>query len=214
MALQHAQKTEPFSQALSTPAAGANTAGGVEMYERFSDSARLAMHRANEKALAVHCQIGTEHVLLAIVEDGNCVATSVLKHLDVDTQVVRGEIELAAKSRPSPPQKGRQRMTYGAKRVIEYAMEEARNMGHRYVGTEHILLGLLRDQQSIAAQVLMRSAVSPNAARQQILQVVGHGGSTVEGMALAPRASGGRFVAGLFALLTGLAVIWYWLIHK
>ncbi|HEY4311725.1 MAG TPA: Clp protease N-terminal domain-containing protein [Pirellulales bacterium] len=185
------------------------------MYERFSDSARRAMQRANEKALAVRGQIGTEHVLLAIIEDGNCVATSVLKHLDVDMQVVRGEIERVAKSRPSPPPKGRRREVYSAKRVVEYAMEEARDMGHRYVGTEHILLGLLLDQQGIAAQALMHSAVSADAARQQILQVIGRGGSTVEGMALAPRASGGRPVmAGVFALLTGLAIIWYWLLHN
>jgi ATP-dependent Clp protease ATP-binding subunit ClpC len=184
------------------------------MYERFSDSARLAIRRAYEKALAGHCQLGTEHVLLAVVEDENCVATNVLKHLDVEVQGVRGEIERVVKNRPSPLPKRWRRKAHGANQVIEYAMEEARAMGHHYIGTEHILLGLLRDQQGVAAQVLRHAAISPDAARQQILQVIGRGGSTVEGMTLAPQASGGRVIAVIFALLTVLATIWYLLMRR
>jgi ATP-dependent Clp protease ATP-binding subunit ClpC len=159
--------------------------------------------------------IVTEHVLLAIVEDENCVATDVLKHLDVDMQSVPDEIDKLVKDGSNVLPKRRRQQTRGAKRVIEYAMEEARDMEYHYVGTEHILLGLLREQQGVAAQVLMHLGVSSDATRKQVLQVVGRGGNTVEGMALAPQASGGRHVmAGVFALLAVLATIWYWLLHK
>jgi ATP-dependent Clp protease ATP-binding subunit ClpC len=185
------------------------------MYERFSDSARLVMQRANEEAqLLNHEYIGTEHVLLAIVEDENCVAANVLRHLEIDVRSVPREIEKLVKNGPDVLPKRRRPETPSAKKVIEYSMEEARKMEHRYVGTEHIVLGLLREQHGIAAHVLTQLGVSLDAARQQILQTVGRAGSTLEGMALAPQAGGGRLVlAGLFALLAVLAALSYWLLY-
>ena len=115
------------------------------MFERFTDRARKVMALANQEAQRFnHEYIGTEHILLGLVKEGSGVGANVLKNLDVDLRKVRLEVEKLVKSGPDMVTMGKLPQTPRAKKVIEYAIEEARNLNHNYVGTEHLLLGLLR----------------------------------------------------------------------
>ena len=117
------------------------------MYERFTDRARKVMQLANQEAQRFnHEYIGTEHVLLGLVKEGSGVAANVLKNLDVDLRKIRLEVEKIVQAGPDMVTMGKLPQTPRAKKVIEYAMEEARNLNHNYVGTEHLLLGLLIGQ--------------------------------------------------------------------
>jgi len=114
------------------------------MYERFTDRARKVMQLANQEAQRFnHEYIGTEHVLLGLIKEGSGVAANVLKNLDVDLRKIRLEVEKLVQSGPDMVTMGKLPQTPRAKKVIEYSMEEARNLNHNYVGTEHILLALL-----------------------------------------------------------------------
>jgi ATP-dependent Clp protease ATP-binding subunit ClpA len=131
------------------------------MFERFTDRARKVMALANQEAQRFnHEYIGTEHILLGLVKEGSGVGANVLKNLDVDLRKVRLEVEKLVKSGPTWSRWASCPQTPRAKKVIEYAIEEARNLNHNYVGTEHLLLGLLREQDGVAAQVLMNLASS------------------------------------------------------
>jgi ATP-dependent Clp protease ATP-binding subunit ClpC len=126
------------------------------MFERFTDRARKVMALANQEAQRFnHEYIGTEHILLGLVKEGSGVGANVLKNLDVDLRKVRLEVEKLVKRGPDMVTMGKLPQTPRAKKVIEYAIEEARSLNHNYVGTEHLLLGLLREQDGVAAQVLM-----------------------------------------------------------
>ena len=127
------------------------------MYEQFTDRARKVMQLASQEARRFnHDYIGTEHILLGLVKESTGVAANVLKNLDIDLRKIRLEVEKIVQAAPhimvtipKLPQTPR------AKKVIEFSIEEARNLNHNYVGTEHLLLGLLREQEGVAAQVLM-----------------------------------------------------------
>ena len=163
------------------------------MYERFTDRARKVMQLANQEAQRFnHEYIGTEHVLLGLIKEGSGVAANVLKNLDVDLRKIRLEVEKLVQSGPDMVTMGKLPQTPRAKKVIEYSMEEARNLNHNYVGTEHILLGLLREQEGVAAQVLMNLGLKLEDVREEVLNLLGHGmdeGSDRSGM-------GGRQMAG------------------
>jgi ATP-dependent Clp protease ATP-binding subunit ClpA len=125
------------------------------MYERFTDRARKVMQLANQEAQRLnHEYIGTEHILLGLVKEGSGNGANVLKGLDVDLRKIRLEIEKIVEIGPDMVTLGRLPQTPRAKKVITYTMEEARALGHDHVGTEHIVLGLLREQEGVAAQVL------------------------------------------------------------
>ena len=115
------------------------------MYERFTDRARKVMQLANQEAQRFnHEYIGTEHVLLGLVKEGSGVAANVLKNLDVDLRKIRLEVEKIVQHGPGGDYghvMGKLPHTPRAKKVIEYSIEEARNLNHNYVGTEHLLLG-------------------------------------------------------------------------
>ncbi|MCO6046839.1 ATP-dependent Clp protease ATP-binding subunit [Aeoliella sp. ICT_H6.2] len=146
------------------------------MYERFTDRARKVMQLANQEAQRFnHEYIGTEHVLLGLIKEGSGVAANVLKNLDVDLRKIRLEVEKLVQSGPDMVTMGRLPQTPRAKKVIEYSMEEARNLNHNYVGTEHILLGLLREQEGVAAQVLMNLGLKLEEVRDEVLNLLGHG---------------------------------------
>ena len=166
---------------------------GSFMYERFTDRARKVMQLANQEAQRFnHEYIGTEHVLLGLIKEGSGVAANVLKNLDVDLRKIRLEVEKLVQSGPDMVTMGKLPQTPRAKKVIEYSMEEARNLNHNYVGTEHILLGLLREQEGVAAQVLMNLGLKLEDVREEVLNLLGHGmdeGSDRSGM-------GGRQMAG------------------
>jgi ATP-dependent Clp protease ATP-binding subunit ClpC len=146
------------------------------MYERFTDRARKVMQLANQEAQRFnHEYIGTEHVLLGLIKEGSGVAANVLKNLDVDLRKIRLEVEKLVQSGPDMVTMGKLPQTPRAKKVIEYSMEEARNLNHNYVGTEHILLGLLREQEGVAAQVLMNLGLRLEDVREEVLNLLGHG---------------------------------------
>ncbi|TWT99578.1 ClpA/B family protein [Botrimarina colliarenosi] len=146
------------------------------MYERFTDRARKVMQLANQEAQRFnHEYIGTEHVLLGLIKEGSGVAANVLKNLDVDLRKIRLEVEKLVQSGPDMVTMGKLPQTPRAKKVIEYSMEEARNLNHNYVGTEHILLGLLREQEGVAAQVLMNLGLKLDEVRDEVLNLLGHG---------------------------------------
>ena len=152
------------------------------MYERFTDRARKVMQLANQEAQRFnHEYIGTEHILLGLVKEGSGVAANVLKNLDVDLRKIRLEVEKLVQSGPEMVTMGKLPQTPRAKKVIEYSMEEARNLNHNYVGTEHILLGLLREQEGVAAQVLMNLGLKLDEVRDEVLNLLGHGLEGSEG---------------------------------
>ncbi len=144
------------------------------MFERFTDRARKVMALANQEAQRFnHEYIGTEHILLGLVKEGSGVGANVLKNLDVDLRKVRLEVEKLVKSGPETVTMGKLPQTPRAKKVIEYAIEEARNLNHNYVGTEHLLLGLLREQDGVAAQVLMNLNLRLEDVREEVLNLLG-----------------------------------------
>ncbi|HEX8341279.1 MAG TPA: ATP-dependent Clp protease ATP-binding subunit [Tepidisphaeraceae bacterium] len=146
------------------------------MFERFTDRARKVMALANQEAQRFnHEYIGTEHILLGLVKEGSGVGANVLKNLDVDLRKVRLEVEKLVKSGPEMVTMGKLPQTPRAKKVIEYAIEEARNLNHNYVGTEHLLLGLLREHDGVAAQVLMNLGLKLEEVREEVLNLLGAG---------------------------------------
>ncbi|HEY1068038.1 MAG TPA: Clp protease N-terminal domain-containing protein, partial [Pirellulales bacterium] len=148
------------------------------MYERFTDRARKVMQLANQEAQRFnHEYIGTEHVLLGLIKEGSGVAATVLKNLDIDLRKIRLEVEKIVQSGPDMVTMGKLPQTPRAKKVIEYAMEEARNLNHNYVGTEHLLLGLIREQEGVAAQVLMNLGVKLEEVREEVLNLLSGGES-------------------------------------
>ena len=146
------------------------------MFERFTDRARKVMALANQEAQRFnHEYIGTEHILLGLVKEGSGVGANVLKNLDVDLRKVRLEVEKLVKAGPEMVTMGKLPQTPRAKKVIEYAIEEARNLNHNYVGTEHLLLGLLREHDGVAAQVLMNLGLKLEEVREEVLNLLGAG---------------------------------------
>lgn len=146
------------------------------MYERFTDRARKVLQLANQEAQRLnHEYIGTEHILLGLVKEGSGVASNVLKNLDIDLTKIRREVEKLVNQGTDMIAMGKLPQTPRAKKAIEYAMDEARTLGHTYVGTEHLLLGLLREEEGIAAQVLMNLGLRLESVRDEILELIGNG---------------------------------------
>ncbi len=160
------------------------------MFERFTDRARKVMALANQEAQRFnHEYIGTEHILLGLVKEGSGVGANVLKNPDVDLRKVRLEVEKLVKRGPDMVTMGKLPQTPRAKKVIEYAIEEARNLNHNYVGTEHLLLGLLREQDGVAAQVLMNLGLKLEDVREEVLNLLGAANESDE--AAEPAGGGG-----------------------
>ncbi|GGE56751.1 negative regulator of genetic competence ClpC/MecB [Pullulanibacillus camelliae] len=148
------------------------------MFGRFTERAQKVLALAQEEAMRLgHNNVGTEHILLGLVREGEGIAAKALKALNLNPEKIQKEVEsLIGKGSDTqqPPH-----YTPRAKRVIELSMDEARKIGHSYVGTEHILLGLIREGEGVAARVLNNLGVSLNKARQQVLQLLGsHESST------------------------------------
>ena len=145
------------------------------MFERFTDRARRVMGLANQEAQRFnHEYIGTEHILLGLIKEGSGVAANVLRNLDVDLKRIRMEVEKMVPSGHDMVTMGQLPFTPRAKKVIELALEEARALGHNYIGTEHLLLGLLRESEGVAAQVLMDLGVKLEDVREEVLRLLGH----------------------------------------
>ena len=151
------------------------------MFERLTDRARKVMALANQEAQRFnHEYIGTEHILLGLVKEASGVGANVLKNLGIDLRKVRLEVEKLVKSGPEMVTMGKLPQTPRAKKVLEYAIEEARNLNHNYVGTDHLLLGLLREQDGVAAQVLVNLGLKLEDVREEVLNLLGAGGENEE----------------------------------
>ncbi len=144
------------------------------MFDRFTDRARKVMALARREAQRFnHDFIGTEHILLGLVQEGSGVAANVLKNLGVDGNKIRGEIEKHVQSGPSMVSMGQLPFTPRAKKVLELSQEEANELGHNYIGTEHLLLGLIRENDGVAAQVLMDLGVKLEEVKEEVLELLG-----------------------------------------
>jgi len=142
------------------------------MFERFTDRARKVMALAIQEAQRLnHKDIGTGHILLGLVKEGSGVGAAVLKKLEVDIKKLRLEVKKRVRSGPDMVTMGRRPPTPRAKKVIEYAIKEARQLEHNYVGTEHILLSLLRENEGIAAKALMNLGLKLEDVRQEVLDM-------------------------------------------
>jgi len=144
------------------------------MFDRFTDRARKVMGLARQEAQRFnHDYIGTEHILLGLIQEGSGVASDVLKNLDVDLKKIRQEVEKLVSHGTTMVTMGQLPFTPRAKKVLELALEEASNLGHNYIGTEHLLLGLIREQEGIAAQVLQNIKVRLEDVREEVLELLG-----------------------------------------
>ncbi len=142
------------------------------MFERFTDRARKVMQFANQEAQRFcHEHIDTEHILLGLVKEGQGVGAQVLNGLEVDLCRIRLEVEKRISAGSDTIMMGKQPQTREAKRVVQYTMEEARQLNHGHCGTEHFLLGLLRVSEGKAAQVLGHVGVSLELARDEIMKL-------------------------------------------
>ena len=143
------------------------------MWEPFTERARKAIVLAQEEAQRLgNNYIGTEHLLLGIISEGESVAAKVLENLGIGLQKVRSEVE-AIVGKGSKPSNQEMVFTPRAKRVIELAFEEARNLAHNYIGTEHLLLGLVKEGEGVAARVLSNLGVDPSKIRAEITKLLG-----------------------------------------
>jgi hypothetical protein len=144
------------------------------MFERFTDRARRVVVLAQEEARMLnHNYIGTEHILLGLIHEGEGVAAKALESLGISLEAVRQQVEeIIGQGQEAPS--GHIPFTPRAKKVLELSLREALQLGHNYIGTEHILLGLIREGEGVAAQVLVKLGADLNRVRQQVIQLL-HG---------------------------------------
>ncbi|MBO0848493.1 MAG: NDP-hexose 4-ketoreductase, partial [Pseudonocardia sp.] len=158
------------------------------MFERFTDRARRVVVLAQEEARALnHNYIGTEHILLGLIQEGDGVAAKVLESLGVSLEGVRQQVEEIIGHGQEAPS-GHIPFTPRGKKVLELSLREALQLGHNYIGSEHILLGLIREGEGVAAQVLVKLGADLDRVRQQVLQSLsGHQGTEpLEGVSGGP----------------------------
>jgi len=143
------------------------------MFERFTDRARRVVVLAQEEAKMLnHNYIGTEHILLGLIHEGEGVAAKALESLDISLEAVREQVqEIIGQGQQAPT--GHIPFTPRAKKVLELSLREALQLGHNYIGTEHILLGLIREGEGVAAQVLVKLGADLNRVRQQVILALG-----------------------------------------
>ncbi|MCL1899487.1 MAG: NDP-hexose 4-ketoreductase, partial [Promicromonosporaceae bacterium] len=153
------------------------------MFERFTDRARRVVVLAQEEArLLNHNYIGTEHILLGLIHEGEGVAAKALEALGISLESIRKQvIEQIGEGQQAPG--GHIPFTPRAKRVLELSLREALQLGHNYIGTEHILLGLIREGEGVAAQVLTKMGADLGKLRQQVIQQLSGLGSKEPAMA-------------------------------
>jgi ATP-dependent Clp protease ATP-binding subunit ClpC len=152
------------------------------MFERFTDRARRVVVLAQEEARMLnHNYIGTEHILLGLIHEGEGVAAKALESMSISLQAVRDQVQdIIGKGQTAPA--GHIPFTPRAKKVLELSLREALQLGHNYIGTEHILLGLIREGEGVAAQVLQKLGADLNRVRQQVIQLLsGYPGQSGEG---------------------------------
>jgi ATP-dependent Clp protease ATP-binding subunit ClpC len=153
------------------------------MFERFTERARRVVVLAQEEASALnHNHIGTEHLLLGLVRDGEGVAARALQELEISLDAVREQVEEIIGRGKHEPAEGHIPFTPRAKKVLELSLREARQLGHDYIGTEHILLGIIREGDGVGAQVLVNLGGKLSRVRDKVRELVPPAG-TAEGRA-------------------------------
>jgi len=182
------------------------------MFEWFTERARRVVVLAQEEARMLnHNYIGTEHLLLGLIHEGDGVAAKALESLGISLQAVRQQVEEIIGQGQEPPP-GHIAFTPRAKKVLELSLREAKELGHNYISTEHILLGLIREGDGVAAQVLVKLGADMNRTRQQVIQLL-HGYQGKE-PALAGTSEGPRLsddaLAWADSLDRRLAAIEHW----
>src|SRR5262252_2124025 len=162
--------------------------GAAKMFERFTDRARRVVVLAQEEARMLnHNYIGTEHILLGLIHEGEGVAAKSLESLGISLEGVRSQVEeIIGQGQQAPS--GHIPFTPRAKKVLELSLREALQLGHNYIGTEHILLGLIREGEGVAAQVLVKLGAELTRVRQQVIQLL----SGYQGKEAAEAGTGGR----------------------
>ncbi|MDX1659204.1 MAG: ATP-dependent Clp protease ATP-binding subunit [Nitriliruptorales bacterium] len=167
------------------------------MFERFTDRARRVVVLAQEEARMLnHNYIGTEHILLGLIHEGEGVAAKALESMSISLQAVRDQVqEIIGRGQTAPA--GHIPFTPRAKKVLELSLREALQLGHNYIGTEHILLGLIREGEGVAAQVLQKLGADLNRVRQQVIQLLsgysgGEGGPGKAGAGVGESSGAGR----------------------
>jgi ATP-dependent Clp protease ATP-binding subunit ClpA len=176
------------------------------MFERFTDRARRVVVLAQEEARMLnHAHIGTEHLLLGLVHEGQGVAARALEALGISLEAVRLEVEEVIGRGERPPS-GHIPFTPRAKKVLELSLRESNQLGHQYIGTEHILLGLLREGEGVAAQVLVKMGADLNRVRQKVIELLhGHSGERPpSGRGVRARSGGARSGGDILDLLDAL----------
>jgi hypothetical protein len=149
------------------------------MFERFTDRARRVVVLAQEEAVGLkHNYIGTEHILLGLIREREGVAARALESLDISLEAVRAQVEEIIGQGQTTPS-GHIPFTPRAKKVLELSLREALQLGHNYIGTEHILLGLIREGQGVAAQVLVKLGADQARVRQQVVQLLSGAGEAI-----------------------------------
>jgi ATP-dependent Clp protease ATP-binding subunit ClpA len=158
------------------------------MHERFSDRARRALALANLEAVRLkHDHLGPEHIFLGILAKGGNVADAVLRNLAVNVDTLREEVARALPPGADAPHMAKLPQTPGTREVIDFAIQEARALGHRDVGTEHLLLGLIREGHALPARLLSARGVNVDTLRGEIIALLG----AARGEELAPAAAHG-----------------------
>jgi ATP-dependent Clp protease ATP-binding subunit ClpC len=159
-------------RAASPPNLPAEPEGSKQMFERFADTARRVVVLAQEEARRLdHNYIGTEHILLGLIREGEGTAAEVLGSLDINLDRVRTMVEeIIGRGKRTPS--GHIPFTPRSKKVLELSLRESLQLGHDYIGTEHILLGLIREGEGVAAQVLKNLAGSLTEVRERVLEVL------------------------------------------
>jgi ATP-dependent Clp protease ATP-binding subunit ClpC len=167
------------------------------MFERFTDRARSVVVLAQEEASMLrHNYIGTEHILLGLIRDGDGVAAKVLQALGISLEAVRQQVKEIIGQGKEEVKSGHIPFTPRAKKVLELSLREALQLGHNYIGTEHILLGLIHEGQGVAAQVLVKLGADLSVVRMQVIQEQADNPTTEELPRVAQARAAARAKAG------------------
>src|SRR5690606_1421428 len=169
--------------------------GRLDLFERFTDRARRVVVLAQEEARSLnHNYIGTEHILLGLLNEGEGIAAKALESLGIGLDSVRDEVvKIIGPGQQSPT--GHIPFTPRAKKVLDLGLREALRLGHNYIGTEHILLGLIREGEGVAAQVLQQLGAELQKVRQSVIQLLSGPGTSEDqpsGAAGSPAGAGAR----------------------
>ena len=176
------------------------------MFQRFTDRARRVVVLAQHEARTLdHDYIGTEHILLGLIDEGQGVATTALTSMGVSLEEMRQAVRDTIGRGAQPPESGHIPFTPQAKKVLELSLRESQELGHTYIGTEHILLALIREG-GVGAQLLAGAGVERDRARQQVIELLrGHGEAGVAA-ALSPAAAD-ELIGRLTSIVTRLNAI-------